>query len=1483
MKNTKILLSVLFVLIAMQSVLADIPQTISYQGILANAAGDPVEDGEYTMTFRLYDENGDELPWQEEQVVEVNKGIFNVILGSTNPLNLPFDQPYWLGITIGENAELEPRIELTSSAYSLNSRSIADSAVTSSKIADGNVVRSINTLTDSVILVEGDNVTITPHGDSLVISAAVNGGGIMEVIAGDGLEGQEDAGVVKLRIADEGVTTNKLADGAVTGDKIADGQVVRSINVVGGIDSITDTLTLAAGENVMIEQREDTLEISAFGGGEVVNDGDWTITDDNDMYSEVSGNVGIGIMRPTSKLTVAGFIEIEPDIELANPDSVGVIFTDGTIQYTAAVRGGDGHSLDAADGRPRDAVFVDNDGRVGIGTKIPSATVEIFKDHNSGTALTITNPNTGDGASTSLILNTGGEHAAIHSRSANFPGAPDYLDIVNNHGAGSVISFINNGSESMRITDVGNVGIAKEDPQAKLHIGGLAGIDGIMFPDETFQATATKNYALDAVDGTPENVVYVDEAGNVGIGTIEPTAKLDVAGTIRSGSTITIDGSGENNRITATDNLELHVDGERALRLETNDTSPNFIGGHSGNSINQGIMGATIGGGGRSISPHSVRGNFGTVSGGVGNIAGPEDGATVGGGAFNRANNQLATVSGGSTNEASGANSTIGGGSGNTASGQRSTIGGGDGNTASLDWTTVGGGLNNIASDQYAVVPGGWDNTAAGYSSFAAGLRAKANHNGAFVWSDATVALGDSFASTAPNQFLINAAGGVGINTNNPGATLHIGETADDGIVDGIMFSDGTVQTTAGTGDGHSLDAADGDPMDAVFVDNDGNVGIGTTNPEGTLHISDKGETQPALFLEGASDDEGDITWKHNQHLQLGRWNPSTDTFTEDMRITYDGNVGIGTTSPGLVKGADKYLSISTAGVPSFGSSQIASLELKGASGLPYGPINRISFLAHLANNEIIEAARIETRQAYDPNEGELLFFTNDGGTLSEKMKIDKDGNIGIGTTNPGNNLHILSHTNPGFVLQNPDFPSGLQTSGMIFSGLEGSLLFGRFNDEGTSMTRTDLMIKSTNGNIGIGTTSPESKLEVFYDNSDEQKAAISINNVAGSVNQSALDFRFDDEAKAQITKSNHGYLTISTLDNHGIMLKTNGQNRLTVNNEGEVGIGTGTTIPEGTFHISDKGDTHPALYLEGAGAEEGDITWKNTQHLQIGTWNPSTNTFAEKMRITSNGNVGIGTTSPDAPLEVVSEDLVAIFDRPGAGQIIRFEDGNIYLGSISVSAGKVSYNPFTGSHLAWTYEVIEHGMLVSLTGINRNLHDNPDSEIIYGVVQTTKANDPKILGSYLSLQEPNKPASLDNPHLIMAVGNGEMWVVDSGEDIRIGDFLISSDIPGHAMKDRGDYDISFIVARTAEAVDWSNIGETINKKKHKKISVFFESFVRNHALDKALVELHRTKVELNEFKSKMAQFEAALQKLEAMTNKMEKDDESGISKISMK
>ena len=75
----------------------------------------------------------------------------------------------------------------------------------------------------------------------------------------------------------------------------------------------------------------------------------------------------------------------------------------------------------------------------------------------------------------------------------------------------------------------------------------------------------------------------------------------------------------------------------------------------------------------------------------------------------------------------------------------------------------MGGGYNNVgANAAYATIPGGRSNQATNYA-FAAGHRAKANHTGAFVWADSTAV---DFASTATDQFLVRARGGVEFHTD---------------------------------------------------------------------------------------------------------------------------------------------------------------------------------------------------------------------------------------------------------------------------------------------------------------------------------------------------------------------------------------------------------------------------------------------------------------------------------------------------------------------------------------------------------------------------------------------------------------------------------------------------------------------------------------------------------------------------------------------
>ena len=202
------------------------------------------------------------------------------------------------------------------------------------------------------------------------------------------------------------------------------------------------------------------------------------------------------------------------------------------------------------------------------------------------------------------------------------------------------------------------------------------------------------------------------------------------------------------NFLGTTDNvaLEIRVNNQGALRIEPTTGTPNLIGGHGGNSVAGGMVGATIGGGGQTGAINRASADFATVGGGEGNSA-LGFAATVGGGETNAALGFAATVGGGANNVA-----------GNVAGNANfATVGGGIANTASNEHATVGGGISNTASGKRATVPGGNENAAAGDYSFAAGRRAKADHQGAFVWGDSTDA---EIHSGNNNQFIVRANGG---------------------------------------------------------------------------------------------------------------------------------------------------------------------------------------------------------------------------------------------------------------------------------------------------------------------------------------------------------------------------------------------------------------------------------------------------------------------------------------------------------------------------------------------------------------------------------------------------------------------------------------------------------------------------------------------------------------------------------------------------
>lgn len=236
------------------------------------------------------------------------------------------------------------------------------------------------------------------------------------------------------------------------------------------------------------------------------------------------------------------------------------------------------------------------------------------------------------------------------------------------------------------------------------------------------------------------------------------------------------------------------------------------------------------------------------------------------------------------------------------------------------------------------------------------------------------------------------------------------------------------------------------------------------------------------------------------------------------------------------------------------------------------------------------------------------------------------------------------------------------------------------------------------------------------------------------------------------------------------------------------------------------------------------------------------------RMTILPSGFVGIGQTTPTTRLFVEeSATTVATFNRTTSnGTIIDFQQDGTSEGSISFNGTDILYNAFTGAHFGYSKKQFERGYLISMNGRDKSYHGNEQSEILYGIEYTTKENDPNVLGSYSSLLESQKKHSLDNPHQIMAVGNGTMWVTNDGGNIGIGDYLISSNTKGCAMKDPQKEEVSYIVARAGEEVNWNEIEADSKGVKKVQISVFYEAFKKYNYQ----VKLKSLQEEINQIKA---------------------------------
>lgn len=134
----KFFFSTLFLLLAATMSLGQSNQTISYQGFLADANGKALPNGSYTLTVRLYDSATSNTPlWTEPHTVAIKNGIFSVVLGSSKPLDIPLDKPYWIAHLVGTGLESTPRTKLAASTSGLNGEPGGFTLISSTMLDNG--------------------------------------------------------------------------------------------------------------------------------------------------------------------------------------------------------------------------------------------------------------------------------------------------------------------------------------------------------------------------------------------------------------------------------------------------------------------------------------------------------------------------------------------------------------------------------------------------------------------------------------------------------------------------------------------------------------------------------------------------------------------------------------------------------------------------------------------------------------------------------------------------------------------------------------------------------------------------------------------------------------------------------------------------------------------------------------------------------------------------------------------------------------------------------------------------------------------------------------------------------------------------------------------------------------------------------------------------------------------------------------------------
>jgi hypothetical protein len=488
-------------------------------------------------------------------------------------------------------------------------------------------------------------------------------------------------------------------------------------------------------------------------------------------------------------------------------------------------------------------------------------------------------------------------------------------------------------------------------------------------------------------------------------------------------------------------------------------------------------------------------------------------------------------------------------------------------------------------------------------------------------------------ADTIGNSQIFDNGANVGIGTNIPSAAFQVGNGTGlkNILISGsgnnlglgglsvsfLGFATGTISTVntsgavpLGVGTRSTQPLVLGtNNAERMRIDSSGNVGIGTSSPSAMLTLN---SITPFIRIERA----GVPTWQIQNNTIVATAGFSINNITNGTTPFFingtNDNVGIGTGSPN-------------------GKLEIRGIEsntkdlLLNLSKFAYGTTQ---FYQNYSNTFYTAGKSLEIEVEALPL---LQLAVNNAG--SQGKVIFPNGSVGIGTTNPGSKLSVIQDN--GVITQ---FNTNSPSSGNLAIELgaysttypnSGTHIRAYFNHGLTANSdlafevngEQEKMRITSAGNVGIGTTSPAYQLDVA---SSGRFAGLLISNDRLWLNGNTVISDWISSGLSAGYSQTNSYGWINGAGN--LILGTNGSERMRITSGGNVGIGT--TSPGGLGEkltvIGSINSNNTALFF-GDGADNSASIYSTAGPIKFLA------NASERMRITSSGNVGIGTTSPNA------------------------------------------------------------------------------------------------------------------------------------------------------------------------------------------------------------------------------------------------------------